>query len=119
MADENPIYLRLGYDESVEAKKEILSSEISFLNIMKIMKRYNSLRKEELGLKLQLYKSVKELNVAIRKTRSDFPFIKLPNQPKKEEPKKKEVVSIFKESFDTDIENQLQKIQDRLKSIGR
>lgn len=119
MAEEkNPVYIRFGYDEAIESKKEVLSSEMSLLNIMKIMRRYNSLRNEELKMKTQMYKMVKDLNIAVRKTRTAFPFLKIPQKAKREEVVNKEV-TIPKEHFDADLEAQLKDIQERLKSIGR
>lgn len=120
MAEEkNPVYIRFGYDESVESKKEVLSSEMSLLNIMKIMRRYNSLRNEELRIKAQMYKMIKDLNLAVRKTRASFPFLKIPQKAKREEIILTKSATITREHFDTDLENQLRDIQERLKSIGR
>lgn len=119
MAEEkNPVYIRFGYDESVQAKKEVLSSEMSVLNVMKIMRRYNLLRDEELKIKVQMYKMVKDLNLAIRKTRSTFPFLKIPKKVKGEEISNKSAV-ISQEHFDADLEAQLKEIQKRLESISR
>jgi len=109
MAIENPVYLRLGNAEARKSKKEILSTEISFLNVIKIIKRYKELREEEFILRMQMYKLIKETNLAIRKTRSSFPFIKLPEKQKIEELKVKE-----KKKEDRDLEFQLKEIQEKL-----
>jgi hypothetical protein len=114
--DENPVYVRLGYYESIESKKNLLSSEMSLLNIIKIARRYNSLKQEELDLKNKIYKAVRELDASLRRTRDTFPFFKVPQITKKEEVKK-EIVT--KDRYDKDLELQLKEIQDKLKSIGR
>lgn len=116
--EKNPVYIRFGYDESIESKKEILSSEMSLLNIMKIMRRYNFLKNEELKMKSQIYKMIKDLNIAVRKTRTSFPFLKIPQKAKREEVISKDI-TITREHFDADLEAQLRDIQERLKSIGR
>jgi len=114
----SPVYIKFEYEEAIESKKEVLSSEMSILNIMKIMHRYNFLRSEELKLKTQMYKMIKELNLSIRKTRSAFPFLKMPQKIKREETTTKSAV-ITREHFDADLEAQLKDIQARLNSIGR
>ena len=116
---QNPVYVKLGYDESVDSKKDLLSSEISFLNLIKIIRRYNALRQEEFLIKIKMDKSIRALDAAVRKTKSTFPFLKMPQTPKREEVTKKEVITVNKESFDRDLENQLRDIQARLNSIGR
>jgi len=74
MEKENPVYLKLGYYESLGAKRDILSSQASLLNVIKIMRRYNSLREEELRIKANLHKQIKELNSKVKETKSYFPF---------------------------------------------
>ncbi|VVB82315.1 Uncharacterised protein [uncultured archaeon] len=115
----NPVYVKLEYNESLESKKDLLSSEISFLNLIKIMRRYNALRQEEFLIKLKIDRSLKALDLAVKKTKSTFPFLKIPKQARREEINKKEIVTINKESFDRDLESQLRDIQERLISIGR
>lgn len=114
----SPVYIKFEYEEAIESKKEVLSSEMSILNIMKIMHRYNFLRSEEMKLKAQMYKMVKELNMSIRKTRGAFPFLRMPSKVKREDIVTKSAV-ITREHFDADLEAQLKDIQERLNSIGR
>jgi hypothetical protein len=117
MVNENPIYLKLEYSESLESKKNILSSEMSLINIIKIIKRYKSLREDEFILRAQIFKLIKEINIAIRKTKSSFPFIKLPEKQKIEEIKIKERKK-EREKEDTSLELQLREIQEKLKQMG-
>ena len=116
MEEENPLYFGMDSYESVEAKKNLLSAEMFLLNMIKIIRRYNLLRAEELGIKFQIYKSVKKLDAAVKKTNSSFPFLKIP-QKTGEELVRKEAKTI-KEKFDEDLESQLREIQERLKSIS-
>lgn len=121
--NENPVHLKLGYYESLEAKRDLLSSEMSFLNLLKIMKRYNALRLEEMRLKSELYKAIRELDLSLKKTKSSFPFIKIPESAKREEIVKRETFSRqikpTREILDENLESQLKSIQDKLRAIGR
>jgi len=117
MTTENSVYLRLENQEARKSKKDILSTEISFLNIVKSIKNYKQLREEEFILRAQIYKLIKEMNLAIRKTRSSFPFVKLPEKQKLEEIKTKERKKIERRE-DTDLEFQLREIQERLRQMG-
>lgn len=117
MAKANPYYLGLGYYESIESKKNILSSEMSLLNMIKIMRRYYALRTTELEVKSKMQKSMGDLNLTINKIKSFFPEVKSPEKTKKEEVKKKEAALAPKERFDADLEAQVKEIQERLKAI--
>ena len=95
---------------------------MSLLNIMKIISRYNTLRLEELKLKLEMYKTIKDLNASMKKTRDSFPFLKIPERAKRQEIVKRENVGeteIRKKIFDEDLESQLKSIQEKLRLIGR
>jgi len=118
MTNENPVYLKLEYFESIESKKNILSSEMSLINIMKIINRYKSLREDEFILRTQMYKLIKEANLAIRKTKTSFPFINLPEKHKIEEIKIVKAKKAREEKIDTSLEFQLRDIQERLKQMG-
>jgi len=119
---ENPVYLKLGYDESIKSKKDLLFSELSLLTILKIIKRYNLLRTEELRIKSEVYKTMKELDISMKKTKSVFPFLKIPERARRQEIKKieyTEEIKPIREVYDEDLESQLRDIQERLKSMGR
>ncbi len=119
---ENPVYIKLEYDESLKSKKNLLSSEMSLLNIIKIMSRYNALRLEELKLKSEMYRAVKDLDSSMKKARASFPFLKIPERAKREEIIKRENIEeteIRKRVFDEDLESQLKNIQDKLRLIGK
>jgi len=121
---DNPIYLKFRYDESIKSKRDLLISESSLLSILKIMYRYNLLRTEELTIKSGMYKAIRELDASIKKTKSIFPFLEIPERIKRKEVKeiiKMEPVKEIKptrEDLEEDLESQLQNIQARLKSLG-
>jgi hypothetical protein len=117
MTAENPVYLKLENFEARKSKKGILSTEMLLLNIIKTIKNYKQLREEEFILRMQMYKLIKETNLEIRKTRSSFPFIKLPEKQKIEELKYKERKKIERKE-DMDLEFQLKEIQERLMKMS-
>jgi len=123
VVNENPVHFKLGYHEALESKRDLLSSEISFLNLMKIIKRYTALRLEELRIKSEIYTAIRELDSSIKKTKSVFPFLKIPERVRRKEIVKREIVEKIKPIrevvVDEDLESQLKNIQDKLKSIGR
>jgi hypothetical protein len=119
MADENPVYFKLEYDESLESKKDILYSDMSLLNLLKIIKRYEAIRLEELRIKSQVYKYAKELELAVKKMKSSLPLLKIPEKEKREELKKGADITRKREDFDDDLKSQLQEIQKRLNSLSQ
>lgn len=117
MKEVSPVYVQLKYDESVESKRLILSSEMSLLNLIKIIRRYQSLRLEELAIKSKLRKYAKELGTKTKVIQSSFPFLKIPKRIvglELEERKTKET----NEKLENDLEYQLKEIQKRLTAIG-
>jgi hypothetical protein len=116
MTKENQIYVRSEPRESILTKKNILSSELNLINILKIIKRYKYLKEEETILKIKAYKLIKETGTLIRKTRTILPLIKVPEKQKLEEIKENENKKL-KEKEDKDLELQLKEIQNKLKEL--
>jgi len=114
---ENSVYLKLEPAEARFSKKDVLSTEMSLLNIVKAIKNYHALREEEFVLRMQMYKLIKEANLAIRKTKNSFPFIKLPEKKELEKIKTHERRKIERKE-DTDLEFQLREIQEKLKQMS-
>ena len=117
MEQKNPVYVKMEYDESLESKKNLLSTEVSLLNLLKSLKAYHSIKSDELKIKANIYKAIRELNLNMRKTRASFPFIKLPEKQKREISVSKEI-KVKKERIDNDLELELQEIQNRLASLN-
>ncbi len=118
---ENPVYLKLRYDEALKSKKDLLFMESSLLTILKIIKKYNLWRTEELRIKSELYKALKDLGASVRKTKSVFPFLEIPESIRRRELERieqAENIKPIKEIFDEDLESQLRNIQDRLRTLG-
>ena len=117
MVEQNPVYVRLKYEEAVISKKEVLSTEISLLNLIKIIKNYNSIRAREYKIKYEIFKAIKELNLIVRKTQTSFPFLKIPEEIRKKTKENDE--GITKKKIDRDLESELKEIQDRLLSLNQ
>ena len=115
MNDKNLLHIRLDYEESLESKKDMLSSEINLLRISKIIKRYSSLRIGELNLKIKLLKKIKEIKSYLKKLQTSLPKIKLPDILKEEGEETE--LKHKKTPQEIDLETQLQKIQEELNSI--
>jgi hypothetical protein len=116
--EENPVYFRIGYYEALESKKDILASEMAFLNLIKIARRYNLLKEEELEIKNKMYKAIKELDLLTRKTKASFPFLKLPEKQKETVNKEVIVIKPARKDYDENLEAELRKIQEKLKSMS-
>jgi hypothetical protein len=125
MAVENPVHFKIGYEDSLDAKKNILYSQVSLLNLVKIVKRYKAWRAGELEIKSQLFKSMGEMDLSIKKAKSYLPYLKMPEEekaPAEPQPKKgkKETAAVKNDSdADDELNSQLQNIQDRLNSLSQ
>jgi hypothetical protein len=117
----NPIHIKLEYVEAVKSKKDILSSEMNLLRILKIIKRYHSLRIEELKIKTKLHRKIKETITNIKKIETSVPKIKIPEILKKDEEGEIKINPKIKSktNYKNDIEEELLKIQKKLNSLTK
>ena len=58
-------HVRIDYEEALDAKKQLLSSEMNVLNIAKKIKAYRVLRKKELAAKTRLRTALVSLRTKI------------------------------------------------------
>ena len=119
MIKENLIHIKLGYREAIQAKRDLLSSQITLLRIAKAIREYGIYRSGELELKLILYKKIKELKMNLGKLQKTLPKLKIPDILKKEGQEKTEPKSKKIKPPERDIEGQLQEIQKRLNELQR
>jgi hypothetical protein len=119
---ENNIHIKIGYNEALQSKKDILHSEMNLLKIIKIIKKYNFSRMNELKLKLKLYKKIKGINIQMKKLQNALPKTEMSQILKEEKSFKKirnQKIFINKEKKqDNKIESQLKDIQNKLNSLG-
>ncbi len=126
MKEENFIHVKLEYEEAIQSKRDLLSSERDIIKLLKTIKRYHLLRKKELDVKLNICRRIKELKSNLTRLNQTLPKIKVPEILKREE-HIMEISSTNKKEFydrdlepqyDRDLESQLQEIQDRLRRLG-
>jgi hypothetical protein len=118
MKEQSLIHVKIEYEEAIQAKKDLLSSERDFIRILKTVKRYNLLRKEELNIKLRLQNKIKEFKTNLWRLNEVFPKIKLPDILKKEDLEEEKPSKTKKENKNEDLEVQLREIQERLRKLG-
>lgn len=115
--DENLVHIKLEYMEAVQSKRNVLSLEMNLLNIIKIVRRYYSLKTDELRSKTELIKKIKIFSTEIKNLQTTLPKSKVLKSLKEgeEETGFREKKDIYDES----LESQLKEIQEKLKSLGR
>lgn len=122
---QTPIHIQLGYNESLQSKRAILSSEANLLRVLQTIRRYKPLRLQELSTKIKFKKKLKDTNAEIAKLQLSVPKVKIPEILKKTHPDYEEEVehkisrakSSVRGRHETTIEAQLQEIQDKLRSL--
>ena len=107
------IHIRLEHETALEGKKQLLSSEITMLELLKILKRYKTLRKKELVLKEKLKKELNNLKKDLSEIKEFFPAKAAEFDLDKEHVEKVEK----KTEEERDIESQLKDIQDKLAKL--
>ena len=125
MPSQNVLHIKLEYEESISAKRGILSTEMHVLNLAKRIVRYRNLRLQEHKLRSRAYSKMKEVKANIRKLENTLPTPRIPRILKRHEQKEKEEREETKTSKNkekklnqpADIESQLQEIQKRLSQL--
>lgn len=67
------VHIRLEHDEALFTKKELLSSEIETLELLKKFKQYKALRQKELIVQNQFKKLLSDLKKQVSDLQSSFP----------------------------------------------
>ena len=113
---ENLIHIGLNREELVNSKRDILSTEANLIRILQIIKKYRTLRINELKLKTRLLKKLKETKTELKKLEEILPKPKIPKILQRIENKKEE----FKISSKKDnLESQLEEIQKKLRELEK
>jgi len=73
--DNQALHLKFGFSEAVAAKKNLLSTQLNFLQIMQRTEKYLELRKRELITKGELRERIKELVTEINNLLHELPKI--------------------------------------------
>ena len=73
MGKKSPIYSRIGYEEAIGTKRNILEMQADLLKVIKNIEEYKDLRKKELIWKIKLKSLLKEVNDGIKYIESKVP----------------------------------------------
>jgi hypothetical protein len=117
------IHLRFDHTRAIGARKDLLNSEISFLNLAKSIKKYKTLRAEELKKKEMIYSKIKSVKTDLNKLKKSLPKVVIPKILKKEllrnSGEVQEVENQKKVTKYGTIEDQLKQIQAKLKELEK
>ncbi len=109
------IHVRLEYEEAISGKRDVLSSQMDALKILKIIKTYKNLRRKEMILRGKLKNELKVLHTHLSQLQTHLP------QEVKEDiqiAKPKSKILKKEEVYNKNIEFQLQDIQDKLERLN-
>lgn len=122
MTNENLIHVKLEAEEELEGKKDILTLQADLLQLRKIINKYNSLRQEELKLKLKLHQKIKTLLTNMNKLQTSLPKIKIQDLPHHEEKNLPDSIKlrekIKSQKNQTGLDKELAEIQERLRELS-
>jgi len=126
MVKESLVHIKLEYEESIDAKRDILSTEASLLRIAGKIRDYKSYRDKELELKLILYRRIKDLKTNINLLNKVLPKLEIPEIIAKKEREAYKGQHKIKEHLEKTalepnlgIEEQLAEIQRKLDNLER
>jgi len=109
-------HIRMDYEEALNAKKQLLTSEINLLHIAKKIKNYKLLRKKEIATKNKLKTSLTSLKSKITMLQSSFPN---ETQPKSDFKKTKKQAILGKEEQESEsLQNELDDIKEKLAKLN-
>ena len=111
MEKENLVYLKIEYDNTLKAEKDLLSSEVFFLNLINLRKKYNLLRQEDIIIKTKIKRAIDKMELSIKKVQFLLPKV---NFPKSKLLQKKTATPT---KGDESLDAQLREIQEKLKAF--
>jgi len=121
MVNESTIHIGFQYEEAINAKRDLLSLEMTLLEAVKSVTNYHSLRSEELKLKSKLYLRTKEYLNLLKRLKKLLPKYKLSKRLQDLEKDKINIDKLKEEQeikYGDEIDSQLEEIQNRLKNLN-
>ncbi|MAH07044.1 hypothetical protein CMI38_02210 [Candidatus Pacearchaeota archaeon] len=106
-------HVKIEYDSGLTSKKELLSSEINLLNIVRRLKNYRVLRRKEMASKNSLNREMKALRTKFGLLEASFPNQK---ELKVKDDKRKNKVKKGKVSK-ADVHDELDEIRKKLERL--
>jgi len=108
-----PLHVQLKTKEAVDSRRNLLSTQINFLNIIKQIREYQKLRKLELKSKQILRTELRKLISEIRTLIRELPKTK---QAKKDEKEVEE--KILEKTTRSKLEKELKEIKEKLEKLS-
>lgn len=117
--EESLIHLRFGYSEAMNAKKDILSSQLNVLKIVQSINNYKKLKEEELKKNEKISLKIKSAKSDLTKLHRLLPKLKIPKILEKKEEKIKTDIEEKQTKVTRygTVEDQLRQIQEKLKNL--
>jgi hypothetical protein len=126
------VHVGLNYLKAMDAKKEILLTETSLIQIVKKMRSYSALRKKEFILKNKLKKALTNIRKSAMKIEQEFPDkeeVKVPKKRTSTQNTEQRMQKISRKSFETtekltqkkkdrELERELEEIQEKLAKLA-
>jgi len=107
------LHIRLEVGEAINSKRNLLSSEINFINILKKIQNYRDLRRKELARKIELKSIMRETSELMKKFKEEMPKSKVP-EAEENEP----AAGLLETTKKLKLEDELKEIKDRLARLG-
>ncbi|MFA5174057.1 MAG: hypothetical protein WC438_02655 [Candidatus Pacearchaeota archaeon] len=104
-------HVRLGYEEGLLAKKQLLSVELNLLQTVKKVRGYKLLRTKEMAVKNKLSVVLSALRSQISTIQSTFPKQETEKEKVKQKEKKTEKIET------ADIQKELKEIEEKLAKL--
>lgn len=104
-------HVRIDYEEAIDSKKNLLSSEIGLLHVTKRISSYRALRRKENALRMKLKSSIGLLKTRFSLIESTFPEDSIKPEIKRKTSQKEQVEK-------PSLEQELKDIQRKLERLG-
>jgi hypothetical protein len=111
----NPVYVKLEFEEAIEARKKLLSSQIGILELLKNLTNYFDLRDKERKISSKLKTEMNKIGNEINFLKEDLPETDSSVASIKKEPIKK-VKKQAGRSLGLNAE--LEELNEKLRSLG-
>lgn len=113
-------YVRLEHEESVTAKKNILSIEMNLLQILTKIGEYKKFRKQEIRDRIELKKKLRTIKTESIEFMERVPEVEKPKlKIKRNSSGGKEVKQKKEANFQKGVEQQLAEIKERLQKLDQ
>lgn len=108
-------HIRIDYEDALNVKKNLLTSEINLLQTLKKVKNYKTLRKKEMTEKNKLKTKLASIRTKLNLIESSFPQ----EETKVKRVKKRERISRKNEEISSNLHSELQDIKEKLAKLGK